>query len=329
LRDDRPAVQQPPEGPQPVRYGATQSATEVDLVCGIKECCAESTLDLNYQDALNRFGTGITSLHEINGLPVPIKESIYSALIPPDLFTAYGVDPIRLLDRDGNKAFTFEFPPDCGRVNMQFRRSVRESDPVVVIQLSDTRYGQINFQWVIINDPDAERFQIHRFDATQFLPPSSEFRNIPEEIRAMRAGLAPGQVRKGLHKFRQIMDLLESFLSPLGTHLIHGEPYAYHNAIELERIGYFYTSGREIMMEIDREFHPCGKLLARMDGSTPFRQPGMEKTVLGRSWAIHDGILDRPWFCPVMVKMIGRKTKDYTFPDAMGTPPGAPEIRHG
>ncbi len=57
---------------------------------------------------------------------------------------------------------TFEFPPDCGIVNMQFRRSVRDPDPVVVIQLSDTRYGQINFQWVIINDPDAERFQIHR-----------------------------------------------------------------------------------------------------------------------------------------------------------------------
>ncbi|NJD90766.1 MAG: hypothetical protein FIA91_04495, partial [Geobacter sp.] len=30
-------------------------------------------------------------------------------------------------------------------------------------------------------------------------------------------------------------------------------------------------------------------------GSTPFRQPGMELTVHGRSWAIHDGILDEPW----------------------------------
>ena len=71
------------------------------------------------------------------------------------------------------------------------------------------------------------------------------------------------------------------------------------------------------MVEIDQGFQPGGRLFKRLDGSTPFRQPGMEKTIRGRSWAIHDGIMDKPWICPMMIKLIGRKEKDYTFPDAI------------
>ena len=133
----------------------------------------------------------------------------------------------------------------------------------------------------------------------------------------MKAGLAPGQVRKGLHKFPEIMERVESFLTRLNIQLVYGYPYAYHNAIELERIGYFYGTGKEMMVEIDQGFQPGGKLFKRLDGSTPFRQPGMEKTIRSRSWAIHDGIMDKPWICPMMIKMMGRKEKDYTFPDAI------------
>jgi hypothetical protein len=259
----------------------------------------------------------VTSLRGINRLPPEFKTRIYASLVPLDLLTTYGVDPGTLLDREGNKAFQFEFPPDRGVVKIQFMRSISENDPIVFIQLSDTSYNQVDFEWIIINDPDSERFQIHISDATQFLPPGSEFRNIPEEIRAMEAGLAPGQVRRGLHKFHKIMDLLESLLSRINISLITGSPYAYHNAIELERIGYFYASGKELMLEIDEGFQPGGKLFKKLDGATPFRRPGMEKTIRGRSWAIHDGIMDKPWTCPTMLKIVGRKERDLTFPDAI------------
>ena len=271
----------------------------------------------NPDEFLKALGKEIASLRGVNSLPPEIKERLYASLIPLDLLSTYEVDPTTLLNREGHRAFQFDFPPDQGMVKIQFRRSVSEGDPIVFIQLSDTSYNQVEFEWVILNDPDSERFQIHITDTTQFLPPGSEFRNIPEEIRAMKAGLAPGQVRKGLHKFPEIMELLESFLTRLNIHLVYGYPYAYHNAIELERIGYFYGTGKESMVEIDQGFQPGGKLFQRLDGSTPFRQPGMEKTVRSRSWAIHDGIIDKPWICPMMIKLIGRKEKDYTFPDAI------------
>lgn len=284
---------------------------------GDSAVCYDLTMDSEYKKILSALGTEITSLRGINRLPVESKERIYASLIPLDLGEAYGVDPVTLLDREGNKAFQFEFPEDQGIIKLQFKRSLSENDPIVFIQLSDTRYGQVSFEWVIINDPDAERFHIHKYDSTQFIPPGSEFRNIPEEIRAMNAGLAPGQVRRGLRRFPEIMDRVEAFLSHLGISLIHGDPYAYHNAIELERMGYFYARGKETMLEIDREFQPDGKLFRKLDGSTPFRRPGMDKTIRGRSWAIHDEIMDQPWICPAMIKLVGRQLKDYTVPDAI------------
>jgi len=42
----------------------------------------------------------------------------------------------------------------------------------------------------------------------------------------------------------------------------------------------------------------------------------MEKTIRGGRWAIHDGILGEPWICPKMWEIVGRKTRDFTFPDA-------------
>ena len=274
-------------------------------------------MDLVPDEIIKALGKEISSLRRVNSLPVEIKERLYASLVPSDLLTAYGVDPVLLRDREGYQAFHFDFPPDRGMVKIQFKRSRSESDPIVFIQLSDTSYNQVEFEWIMINDPDSERFQIHLSDGTQFLPPGSEFRNVPEEVRAMKAGLSPGQVRRGLHQFPEIMERVESFLTRLNIHLVYGFPYAYHNAIELERIGYFYGTGKELMVEIDQGFQPGGKLFNRLDGSTPFRQPGMDKTIRGRSWAIHDEIMDKPWICPMMIKMIGRKEKDYTFPDAI------------
>jgi hypothetical protein len=59
-------------------------------------------------------------------------------------------------------------------------------------------------------------------------------------------------------------------------------------------------------------------LYGRLDDSTPFRRRGMERTIRGRSWAIHDGVyLDafgEEWENPVMYRMLGKGFKVNTFP---------------
>ena len=52
----------------------------------------------------------------------------------------------------------------------------------------------------------------------------------------------------------------------------------------------------------------------RLDGSTPFRRPGAEQTVRGRSWAIHDGILGEPYTDYHMYKHVGKQADVCTFP---------------
>jgi hypothetical protein len=97
--------------------------------------------------------------------------------------------------------------------------------------------------------------------------------------------------------------------------MIVAEPLSYDNAIRYEKYGFDYLTGKRLMLEIDREFHPGGRLFKRLDGSTPFRKPGMGRTVRGRSWAIHDGILDEPWDEIHIYKMIGVHAGLNTFPD--------------
>ena len=131
-------------------------------------------MNSTFREIVKTLGTDITSLRGINRLPVDMKELIYASLIPPSLFAIYDVDPLSLRNRDGHKTVQFEFLPEKGSVKIHFRRSLEESDPIVYIELSDTPYGQVNFEWAIVNDPDSERFHTHKTDKTQFLPPKSE-----------------------------------------------------------------------------------------------------------------------------------------------------------
>ena len=99
------------------------------------------------------------------------------------------------------------------------------------------------------------------------------------------------------------------------------EPLFYHSALLYERHGCDYFIGRERMDQIHAGFQPDGALCTRLDGSTPFRRPGFDGTVRGRSWAIHDGVLGEPFgHGPTGVKMYrvpGRAAGVTTFPGAV------------
>ena len=117
--------------------------------------------------------------------------------------------------------------------------------------------------------------------------------------------------------FADFFPLLERFTDALGIAMIVAEPLSYDNAIRYEKYGFDYLRGKRLMLEIDREFQPGGRYFLKMDGSTPFRMSGMERTVRGRSWAIQDGILDEPWDEVQIYRMIGVDAGINTFPDRL------------
>ncbi|MBP2683860.1 MAG: hypothetical protein H6Q79_1899, partial [Deltaproteobacteria bacterium] len=105
----------------------------------------------------------------------------------------------------------------------------------------------------------------------------------------------------------------DAFFGRSGNRFYFLEALGYNSAVLYERAGFQYVQGKEKMLWIDREFRPGGDLHAKLDGSTPFRRPSLARTVRGRAWAIHDGILGEPWESPKMYKTIGVHAGVATF----------------
>lgn len=255
----------------------------------------------------------IRSLRQVNELAVPDKEAIYRRLLPPDLLVNYHIDPDSLCDAQGRRLVTFTCPAGSGALELEVWPEAGFPDPVVYLELADTRLGQIEVLLLVINDPTGERFETDRDwrgERTKF---GTFRRNVPEEERAMAAGLAPGQVRRGLRLSRTLLPRLEQFVLDLRHDYYLMEPLAYHNAILFERLGFSYVQGLRRMQWIDQAFQPGGPLHAALDGSTPFRHPDVWQTVRGRSWAIHDGVLGEPWHGIRMYKQVGKQAAINTF----------------
>lgn len=254
------------------------------------------------------------SIGQVNALPQEKTRQVYSRLAPQDILLRFGIDPETLEDAEGHSLFDINTTPSS--VELSLRHAHDAEDPLLYLQLADTPNGQIEVILFIVNDPHAERFDIDRLPdgtATYF---GTQARNVEEEIRAMEAGLAPGQVRRGLRLTRHLMPILERFVNGLHHDAFYIQPLAYHNAILFERLGFSYMLGLGRMEWIHKEFAPGGLLYKRLDGSTPFRRAGAEKSVRGRSWAIHDGIMGKPYDGVKMYKRVGIHAGVITFPNA-------------
>lgn len=260
-------------------------------------------------------GRVLHSLREINALPPGEKERIYARMLPPRLFAVIGLPPGVLRGADGAERIKVIAPRGIGIARIEARLDPAGRDTVFFLELADTHFRQMELSFCIIADPRALRFDVDRDSEGRDNLFTTLGRNIPEEIRAMAAGLFPNQTRRGLHLFGEFFPLFERFVDSLDMEMIVAEPLTYDNAIRYEKYGFDYITGKRLMLEIDREFRPGGLLHRRLDGSTPFRRPGRERTVRGRSWAIHDGIMDEPWDEVRIYKMVGEHAGVDTFPD--------------
>lgn len=257
------------------------------------------------------------SIHELNNLPEEWKEALCRILIPSALLIRYGIHPIKLTNRAGQRLVSFHYEPGSFALGLSVRHQPDAEDPLYQLELQENSLGQIAVAFMSTNDPDAQRFNVDRDEEGQPTLLGTARRHLAEEVRALHAGLAPGQVRQGLRLLSHVMPRMEAFLIVLGQDSVIVEPLAYHNAILFERHGFMYTQGQQTMEWIHQAFQPGGELAARLDGSTPFRQPEAAHSVRGRSWAIHDGILGRAWDG---VKMIRRLAP----PAGVDTAPGLP-----
>jgi hypothetical protein len=255
------------------------------------------------------------TIRAVNNLPQGEKEQIYRSILPPWLLHEYFGGATR--DDMGELCMTCICPPGSRSVELSVRRRPDDRDPLLYLQLADNLNNQIIVLLVVVNDPESPRFDTDVDEQGKPTSFGTNGRNIPAEIAAMKYGLSPGQVRTGLRSFRHSIPYFEDFIRNMGHDLVLIEPLAYHNAISFERYGFNYVYGHDEMVRIHQAFLPEGEYYRRLDGSTPFRQADAWRSVRGRSWAIHDGIMGRPFTGFEMVKRIGLRANVETFPNAV------------
>jgi len=253
-----------------------------------------------------------STISAINLLSEPEKRQIYSRVVPQALLQHFNLPA---LDTSrGSALLQFKATPGTSDVEMRLYHEARFPDPILYGHLTDTLTGQIHVLLYILNDPDSPRYNV------DFMPDGSSTRfgtfqrNLQAEEEALRASLAPGQVRHGLRMLSGAIETFEQFVASLGHDIYFVEPLYYHNAIIFERYGFTYQQGKRLMERIETGFGAAGDLTARLDNSSPFRAPAAARSIRLRSWAIHDGILGEPFTNVTMYKRISQNAGVSTCP---------------
>jgi hypothetical protein len=260
------------------------------------------------------------TLRQINSLPENAQKRIYRLLLPLSLLAQSGIDPITWKGPQGSELVELGNVSGSGKTNLLVRHTAGAEDAYIFVGLADNAFNGVDLELLVLSDPVCERYQIDYDEDDKPTLFGTLRRNLREEQRAMVDGLAPGQVRSGLGGSRLMLDHLDTFMAALGHRAYFLEPLTYVSAWIFERRGFAYVRGHKLMDDIHSEFQPGGRLNQALDGSTPFRQPDQWRTVRGRAWAIHDGILEAietRWDGLRMVKQVGRDAGVDTFPGAV------------
>jgi hypothetical protein len=272
------------------------------------------------EDWLTRNPNIPITLRRINGLPENAKKRTFRPLLPPALLGQFGIHPVTWQGPDGDGHVLLRARPNTGVVSLMVRKRAGAADEIFYIELEDTSMNGINLNFLLIRDPDGPCFRTDRDEEGNPTLFGTVRRNLAAEEQAMVAGLAPGQVCRGLRASKQALQHLEAFLVTIGHSAYFLEPLTYASAWLFERRGFAYMRGHKLMDDVNREFQPGGRLYQALDRSTPFRQPEQWSTVRGRAWAIHDGILEAigaSWNDLRMIKQVGRHAGVETFPQAV------------
>ncbi len=257
--------------------------------------------------------TSLYTINAINFLPDAQKSKIYRDLIPKELLERFGI-PRSCVDPQGRDLMQAKCTPGIPSVELSLFHHVDFSDPILYGHLADTANGQIHVLLYVMNDPDAPRFDVDKMPDGRPTKFGTLQRNIDAEQAAFAAGLAPGQIRRGLRLLSPAISAFETFIVALGHDLYFVEPLYYHSAAIFERYGFAYQQGRKLMQRIQTGFSPGGDLLKRLDGSA-FRRKGAEDSIRLRSWAIHDGLLGEPFTNVTMYKRVGKNAGISTTAD--------------
>src|SRR3990172_900925 len=199
-------------------------------------------------------GLGLSSIQEINHLPREMLEALYLRLVPEEMLDRFDIDPRTLMGPEGTRLVRITAPADKPWARVEVRSSTEDRDPALLVDVEMSRLSVPELAFVQITDPHASRYGIDRDLEGRDTLFGTVSRNIDEELRAFKDGLAPGQLRRGLQLLPRVLDAMDGFCRLMGAGLYLVEPLFYHSAVLYERQGCGYLLGREVMDPIHAGF---------------------------------------------------------------------------
>ncbi len=241
----------------------------------------------------------------LNQLPVDQKRETYAKILPPKLLEIFQINA-DLKDPNGQDLFILDCPPGSSDAEISLYHQANAKDPILFGHISDTIHGQLHILLYGMNDVNSPRFNVDKLSDGTKTSFGTNQRNLMAEENALQAGLAPGQIFKGPHLFKESLYQFETFAACMGHDLFFVEPLFYHVAIIFEKYNFHYQTGKRFMKRINSGFSKGGDLLPLLDNSTPFRTEKAAKKIRLRSWAVHDNILGEPFSKVTMYKYIDK-----------------------
>ena len=137
------------------------------------------------------------SIAAVNQLKLEEKTSIYRRFIPEILRERFGISS-DFNDELGRELLQIECKAGSTEVILDLRHLFAAEDPLLYAHITDTVNGQLHILLFIVNNPDSRRFDVDCLPDGTKTGFGTVHRNVKAELSAMSAGLAPGQVRRGL-----------------------------------------------------------------------------------------------------------------------------------
>jgi hypothetical protein len=192
------------------------------------------------------------TIYEINRLPEEERSALVSALIPPRLLEMFRIDPRTFRNPSGAECAKIVCPEEMPFFQIDVRRDPGDATRF----LCELPFGQMEISFIIVNDPDGERYDIDVDDQGHDTYFGTARRNVPEEIRAM--GRARARQCGGLRMMRR----WSRWTTSGGPAKFYFLAAGINSAIPHERSGFQCGKGRK---DRSNAIPPGGELHARLD----------------------------------------------------------------
>jgi len=103
-----------------------------------------------------------TTIYELNRMPEEERSALLSLLVPARLFSMFTIDPRTFRNRSGKVCVKFTCPDEMPFFQIDVRRDPADTDAAYFLDVSTSAFGQMEISFIIVNDPDGERFGIDR-----------------------------------------------------------------------------------------------------------------------------------------------------------------------